>query len=380
MNNATPFMFDVDFSKQELKRKEVKVEEAPPPPMFSEAELSAARQQAFEEGQAAGLAEAANSIEEKISQNIDVIVAALSQLASEQHRANTLISKQSILVARKLVEKLMPEMVRQHGSDEIEAVVTDTLDTMLDAAKVTVFVHPDLLSDMSERFKHIAATTNLNENLIVQADERLGPSDCRMEWGGGNAARHADSTWRELAGAVDRNVSVPLTGAEDFSEEPTKQPPEQNIDLTPQPAEEFAAGEPASNEAPVDPNAAEVVAHEGDDNIAAEITTDSETIQSQAGGATDVESEETEHQDDPDSTSVAELDNTPELPPLPMNEPPPLPGAVYQEASGPTPAAESEGDVLPPEQEEEAAMAAAPVLPGAIELDQEPDREGGNST
>lgn len=399
MSEARPYMFDVDFSKQDFQPKETEIEEeAPPPPMFSEAELNEARDQSYESGHAAGLAEATTGIEQHIAQNSDVMVAALSQVVAEQHRANEQTTKQAILVAKRLVEKLMPEMVRQNGADEIEAVVTDTLETMLEAAQISVFVHPDLQEEMSERLKQIAAQTNLNENLSVHADDSLGLSDCRMEWGSGNARRVVDETWQKLSEAVDRNVASSL--ASPPTDTVGEAPAPQAADAAPVMAQIPDAPTAPPETQTTDAQPAEAMSVAPEEDISADIPPAEQAISVEEPAA-DAQQDapaglpetpptirnEPEMQPGPVDADALEIADAAETPTLTGAESAmPLPGAIETgavETGGSDQEAlpSVEGDVMAPVTDEPSETPSGPpVLPGAIDLEPEPVREDENSS
>lgn len=51
-----------------------------------------------------------------------------------------------------------------------------------------------------------AATGGFEERLLVKADERIGPTDCRIEWGEGGAERNSVTLWESIKAIVARSL------------------------------------------------------------------------------------------------------------------------------------------------------------------------------
>jgi hypothetical protein len=127
---------------------------------------------------------------------------------------------------------MLPELVRRHGVEEIEAAVADVLENIIDVPSVTVTVHEDLRESMAERLQVVGQNSGLGDGLNVIGDPTLGLSDCRVSWGEGGAERNADAIWSRVDDTLDRNFS-PFPEEPDSEEpNPAEQAPEQ---ITPAP-------------------------------------------------------------------------------------------------------------------------------------------------
>lgn len=221
-NKRRPFLFDVDFGAAENQTEDIpEVEEEPAPPTFSEADLHAAKQDAYNLGHAAGNQESIAGFEHRIAESLDVATSAFSRLAATQEEANKQIALDGLRLAATVVEKMMPEMVRRHGVEEIESAVADVLENIIDEPTVTVTVHEDLMEPMAERLRPVALKSGLGDRLLVTSDPTLGLSDCRVSWGDGGAERNADAIWSRVEDTLDRNLALP---PEESTPEPTPKP------------------------------------------------------------------------------------------------------------------------------------------------------------
>ncbi|MBT5109289.1 MAG: hypothetical protein HOM25_11455, partial [Rhodospirillaceae bacterium] len=203
-----PFLFDLDFGAAENQTDDPpEVEEEPPAPTFSEEELQAAKQDGYNTGHADGIHEAIAGLEHRIAESLDVATTAFSRLTAAQAEANKQIALDGLRLAATVVEKMMPELVRRHGVEEIESAVAEVLENIIDEPSVTVTVHEDLMEPMAERLRLVGKNSGLEDRLIVIGDPTLGLSDCRISWGEGGAERNADAIWSRVDETLDRNLA-----------------------------------------------------------------------------------------------------------------------------------------------------------------------------
>ncbi len=94
-----PYLFDVDFDALSLPPEPKEEEAAPPPPTFSEDELQAARDTAFEAGKAEGYTQASTGIEQQLAQTIAALQAGFSTVAVAQNAANQETMRDTVAVA-----------------------------------------------------------------------------------------------------------------------------------------------------------------------------------------------------------------------------------------------------------------------------------------
>ena len=117
-----PFVFEQSFDML-LDEDEValkKEEEEEEVPTFSEEELQAAREVAYQEGMQAGLQEAMNGIEKQVSATLEVVGATLGRIDEQQKIANDMIARETIDLAIAALEKLLPQFAREGGAAEVE--------------------------------------------------------------------------------------------------------------------------------------------------------------------------------------------------------------------------------------------------------------------
>ncbi|MBL4722083.1 MAG: hypothetical protein JKY20_13270 [Alphaproteobacteria bacterium] len=219
-----PFLFEHDFGDADIRAEEAQEPEEELVPSFSEEELEAAKQQAFQAGHAAGFKESNDSFEHRIAESLDIATASFSRLTVAQATANEKMTQDGLRLAAKLVETMMPALVEQHGDAEIETAVTQVLQGIIETPAITITVHDDLVEKMTGCLQTIAQQAGLDENLMVNGDPSLGLSDCRVSWGEGGAVRDFDAVWSQAEAALDRNLTPDLTNVTAASTIPNTPP------------------------------------------------------------------------------------------------------------------------------------------------------------
>jgi len=264
-DSATKFLFDLSFDEEARGGKDCQVEqeaepEIPPPPpepTFSEADLTAARAQGFEEGHAAGLNEAGAGIEQRASAAMDAIAGKLADLGTKQDETNGRAMKDLIALNRRILEMLIPAYMERHGADEIDALVAECLTRVLDPGEIVVEVPSDAVEALEPRLRETATTAGFSGSLEIRTAADLTAGDVRLFWQNGGAARQTDEIWAEISEAVDR--AIHSLGDSDGPALETGQPDPAGEDTPPPQVE------PAIEEAP-GPDGTALAATESDDN------------------------------------------------------------------------------------------------------------------
>jgi flagellar assembly protein FliH len=228
-----PFLFETSFDEDanERERKKREAEERakleaeaaahaePPPPTFTEEELAAARQAGFLEGRNAGISEAQASLERRSADAIDQVSRALAQLDRAQREGIVDLMRGALEITHTMVRKVLPDYVRRHGSDEIQSLVRQVLETLIEEPRVIIRVPQDLVDTLKPRIAQAGKATSFEGQLVVFGEPSLGDSDCRVEWSSGGAERLVQQSLDQIAAVVGR-AQVPPDAAPDDSSQP----------------------------------------------------------------------------------------------------------------------------------------------------------------
>lgn len=213
MSQMEKFLFDTSFDSErdrEAKARaaaEAAAAEEPPAPTFSEEDLAAARETAFAEGKAAGIAEAEASQTRRLADGIDVLLPQFAGLTEELAQLDAARHRDSLEAAMTVVRKLFPRLARDHGLAEMQAVVDDCLERLRDEPRLMIRSADQDLDALKERIEASAAQCGFEGKLVFLVDERIPAGDLRIEWADGGAERDMAGLWKEIDGVIARALA-----------------------------------------------------------------------------------------------------------------------------------------------------------------------------
>ena len=201
MNTGKKFLFETTFDADaELHSRGGANRGA----LYREEDLAAAREEALAQGRTAGFRDAEASIENRAAQTLAHI---REQLAvADRSLAATLdgVKRDAVEVARTVMGKALPGLVRREGFGEIEALVSDCLENALSEPRIVVRVHDSVLDALKARIDSLAERSGYDGKIVLMVDDALGQDDCRVEWADGGAERNVEQLWNEIEGAIQR--------------------------------------------------------------------------------------------------------------------------------------------------------------------------------
>ena len=205
MPHISKYQFGTDFAEPESSRvkSSAEEEEEAEPPMFSEAELLAAREHGYEAGIAAGQAQAVAGIEKHVSEiiaNIDNQLGAVSQEIAGQV---ALAVKDVAILAGAIAAKVTGTESDQARLDLLERMITDCMSKLYRAPEVTARVPADIEEELRSRLTVSEFAINVN----VIPDQALTGTDCRLSWQGGGGERVEARIWQEVEALLERYVA-----------------------------------------------------------------------------------------------------------------------------------------------------------------------------
>ena len=211
------FLFDTTFEAAKPKKmpeepviQEVEPEvvepEEPPVPTFSEEELIAARAEGFKTGKEEGMREAMEDSSRILAEIIQNVGGQIARLLDTQHQAMALAEECSVEVAMAVTKKLFPSLQEKHGFDEVSNAIKASFEKLLDEPKITVRAAPEHKEAIATEMKQVAEDLGFEGKIVVIADEKMNPGDCRVEWDSGGAERKIGTIWQEIDDIIERNT------------------------------------------------------------------------------------------------------------------------------------------------------------------------------
>lgn len=215
MSVAEKFMFDVPFddltespeaqeAPQENETEAMEPEEIVP--TFSEEEVELARQQGYETGKEEGLAATTETLTKQINETLIRVDERLTAAFATQDAANEELSRAALSVAMGICRKMLPGLAERHSFGEVERVIEDVFSKAVEEPNVTITVHSDIAGQIEERVNELASGKGYQGRVVLQADETMEPSDCKIEWANGGSERNSHALWRDITGIIDRNL------------------------------------------------------------------------------------------------------------------------------------------------------------------------------
>jgi flagellar assembly protein FliH len=253
------FLFTVSFDEADLARAEAEAKaaegedmteeiEEEAAPTFSEEELESARQQSFAEGKEAGIREASDAVESRISDALGSLTSQFQELFNQHKIATTEIFDDAANIALAITRKCFPHLSETESQRTIEDMVRNVLAEIREEPRVMVHVHPDLVDPLNESIEGIANNANFEGQVLIIDDEAIAAGDCQVTWSSGSAERDMGAIWQRVDEIVEQNLS---TVRNDVVEEVVESGEEIVSDEAPQPAE--AAPPAAAAETPPPP-------------------------------------------------------------------------------------------------------------------------------
>jgi len=200
-----------------------------PVPLYTDADLETAREEARVLGHAQGLKDAEESAlhfqvlaTERIAEQIEAWRA-----DAEASRAEA--QKMAATLAIAVVEKLLPAQGRAHGLAEIEALISACIPHILDEPRLIVRVASEHVEAIRESMGSLARARGFDGTVVVNRDESLGPADCRLEWERGGAERNTAALLEKIKRIVARNcgdAAAEAEGTDDASVPPVSSAPD----------------------------------------------------------------------------------------------------------------------------------------------------------
>ena len=133
MKPASKFFFDRDFGENAEERS---ARGEPPPPSFSEEELTLARESAYREGVEAGLTQGLQSWEATLAQTLERAAERLSSLSAQHAEQVASLRGEAARVAYLIASKLASSVVRSRPEREVIALIEQCLPDLCDEPRL----------------------------------------------------------------------------------------------------------------------------------------------------------------------------------------------------------------------------------------------------
>ncbi|MBI3419386.1 MAG: hypothetical protein HY053_04550 [Proteobacteria bacterium] len=199
-----PFMFDHSFDLAALKAEE----EKKIAPSYSDADLTAAREQGYQQGLTEGRSITTNEVSQKQANLLLHIERLLHRLAEDVWKVYAQQKQAASDIALTIVRKLLPDYVKKHGMQEMTSAIEASVAEMINEPRLVLRVPDAHFEFISKETTAMAERLGYAGKIIVLADATLGEHDCRLEWADGGMERNLNLTWSEIERQISRHGPV----------------------------------------------------------------------------------------------------------------------------------------------------------------------------
>lgn len=218
--NDRKFYFDVNIF--DAPPKEEAVEDLPPPPppppTFSEEELGAAKDIAFEQGRQQGQREQREARETEIAQTLAIIAENFSRLFAAETVRENIFEKESPRLAIAMLDLLFPVLNDKLGHDEVRKIIEKTLIAHRKTKEITISVPTGMKGETETLISRIRSAEHEEALWRVNEVPSLSAGDCMLEWSDGGAVRDSVRTARDIRRNIEAVLGESLPETVDLSD------------------------------------------------------------------------------------------------------------------------------------------------------------------
>jgi len=190
------FTFDIDMGRANERKSSL-----------SDTALAELIAEARREGHAAGLAEgertAVARAEKQVATAADALAGRVAAMAATIDDAKKQSAAEAINLALSIARKLAGRMIAAQPTAEIEALITDCLQSLEGVPHLVIRCEPML----ADRVRDIATArishSGFTGRLVVLGDPDIAIGDARLEWADGGVVRDI----RQLSGDIDAAIT-----------------------------------------------------------------------------------------------------------------------------------------------------------------------------
>lgn len=177
-NDRKKFLFDLHNFDEEAEAERLR--KNPPQPTFSLQDMEDARKAAFEKGREEGLRVAVDSIEQKTEILMQSVVQNIHDLERAEAQRSEMFVQNSIAIADKALQKLLPDIIRTHGNHMLFESLRLFFEDSRPKTSILLTVHPSMVEATQKQIDLLGIT------MTIKGDEKLSTTQAIMKWDDGH--------------------------------------------------------------------------------------------------------------------------------------------------------------------------------------------------
>lgn len=179
--------------------------EPPPPPTFTEEELAAARDEAFQQGREQGIREAAEGLDKAILDTLTTVGERLTDVLQDQANVEADARDDAVKVGLAVARKLFPDLNEKGGLAEVERIIAQAMTMALGDATLVIRVNDQLMDPLKARLETLKTQIMFRGGIALESRDDIPVGDCRIDWANGGAIRDTAAIWQAIDGVLERN-------------------------------------------------------------------------------------------------------------------------------------------------------------------------------
>ena len=241
MTATRRFLFDLSFD--EVNQSDVPAEtestadheqpaaveqDLPPPPpsrpLFTEDELKAEQQSAHEEGFRAGNEAAWSQFRQQSEQSAIRSLRTISQILTSMNETykekSETMHRQGVALAAKIVERMIPELQKRHGIDDVLVTINDGLKLAFDSPCIVITVSEHVAEDIVKWLAPVIEELDIKGRIQIRPEVVMVAGDVRIEWDKGVLERNSAQIWSEIKAIIQAKFDMQSFDTDDSASSP----------------------------------------------------------------------------------------------------------------------------------------------------------------
>lgn len=198
------FLFDTAFSADGAILNEA----APKRPVYTEADLEAARTEAFAAGFADGRKEAAHFSAKLHTEALSASAGEIRALFGQIDAAMATLKADAAELALAVGRTIAANALDRFGEDNAKAIIAAATDELRHASTVRLVAAPEIVSAMTHTFEAQGPTLPCGLSITCQADPAMKPGAVRLEFASGEIAFDPGEIARNITAAFSHHLSA----------------------------------------------------------------------------------------------------------------------------------------------------------------------------
>lgn len=177
--------------------------------IYSQDDLDAATKTAKTAGMEAGFQQAQQDILGQTNATLKILSEQFSQIKQDFDHASKEAESIAASIALTTLQKLMPHVIKNKGTDEIRGFVETIIREHLSSTVLKVHVHPTLAATIEQHLTTSLSESGVKKSLQVIADPAISAAACWVEWDKGGYKKDLEVQFQHLLKVfADQGIST----------------------------------------------------------------------------------------------------------------------------------------------------------------------------